>query len=147
MRSPLGNSIDQRRPTRHRFGVTPRYRQPHPQTPPVKNQCDDPRHQLASLQILRREARPRPLVLQLVEDILRIAAVPILLRDRQQIFLRERRHQHGILKQLLVLRQHHHSCQDLLSGARFRLGTDVVRGQRSPHHNHPPLLCPSLQLQ
>ena len=80
---PFGKPINQRRQARYRFGMTTPYRQSNPQSPAAKQQRDDPGHRLASLQVVRGEARPRPLVLPLVEDILCIAAVPLLLGDRQ----------------------------------------------------------------
>src|SRR5271155_24176 len=62
-------------------------RQTHKKGPPVVDQGDDACHDLAALQIVSREARPSPLVLQLVEVILRIAPVPVVLGQCQYLIL------------------------------------------------------------
>src|ERR1017187_4827676 len=69
--------------------------QPHEDRPPVVDQGDDPPHDLAALPVLCREACPPPLVLQLVEVVLRIAPVPVVLRHGPHL-VRQRGHQHRV---------------------------------------------------
>ena len=76
-----GDAVQCQRPRRNRFGVLVRDSQPHEDRPPVVDQGDDPSHDLAALPVLCREAGPPPLILQLIEVILRVAPVPVVLRD------------------------------------------------------------------
>src|ERR1035437_2709447 len=78
------------------FGVFLRNSQAHEDRPPVVDQGDDPPHDLAALPVLCREACPPPLVLQLVEVVLRIAPVPVVLRHGPHL-VRQRGHQHCVL--------------------------------------------------
>src|ERR1700693_4353727 len=78
------------------FSVFFRDSQPHENRPPVVDQGDNPPHDLAALPVLCREACPSPLVLQFIEVVLRIAPVPIVLRDAPH-FVRQRGHQYRVL--------------------------------------------------
>lgn len=61
------------------FGVG----QAHKQTPPVVDQRHGTRRQLATMQIVRGEAAPAPLVLELVEGVLGVGAVAVELAERE----------------------------------------------------------------
>ena len=71
------------------------------QRPPIVGQRHDAGHQPAACQIVRREAAPTPLVLQLVEGVLAIATIAIELAQRDDLGLR-RRHQRAVLPQLPI---------------------------------------------
>jgi len=55
------------------------------------DQRDQPGHVLAALQVPRGEAAPAPLVLQLVEAVLRVRPVPVELGDRANLKIERRR--------------------------------------------------------
>jgi hypothetical protein len=76
--------------------------QPHEQVPPVEEQCDEARHQAATLEIAGREAAPAPLILQRVEDVPTIGAVAIELADGKNLAV-ERGHQNGVFPDLAAI--------------------------------------------
>src|ERR1017187_4837168 len=81
-----GPAADQLFPSRRGLPlVLFRNRQARKQGPPVVDQGDDARHDLAALQIVSGEAAPAPLVLQLVKVILRVGPVPVVLAQRQDL--------------------------------------------------------------
>ena len=88
--------MQQQGSTRGRLRVPVRDGQPGEQTPPVVDQRHDPGQDLTALVILRREPRPAPLVLQLVEYVLRLGPIPVQLRHTQYVLF-QRRDQHRIL--------------------------------------------------
>ncbi len=63
---------------------------------PVVNQRHDAGHQVASLQILRREPGPAPLIFQLVKRVLGTGAIPVALGYGEEIPLLPTGHQHGM---------------------------------------------------
>src|ERR1700719_3908020 len=64
VRGLFTNRVQQQRAAGDGFGVFFRNRQTCEQRPPVVDQCDEARHDLAALQIVSGEAGPAPLVLQ-----------------------------------------------------------------------------------
>src|SRR5574344_1320128 len=88
-----------------------------------------PRHRLAGLEPLRREARPAPLVPELVEVVLAVAAVAVELRERRRIHRGVVRHEDAVvpLATLPVLRELEHLLLRLLLRLR-----PVGRGQELP---------------
>ena len=69
------------------FAVRVGIREPHEDVPEVGDDRDEPRHRLAGLELLRREARPAPLVLELVEVVLAVPSVSVELGERGQVQL------------------------------------------------------------
>ena len=63
-----------RRPSDDRLAARGRLRQSAEHIPPVGDDGDQPRHRPAALQFLRGESGPTPLVLELVEVALAVAA-------------------------------------------------------------------------
>ena len=94
-------------------------RQPREDVPPVGHDRDEARHRLAALDRLRREPRPAPLVLELVEVVLAVAAVPVELRKRGRVHRLVVRHEDAVvpLAAVLVLCE----LEDLLAGYLLRL--------------------------
>ena len=105
-----GNPEQQKRPAGDRLAVVIGIGQAHKQAPPVVGQRDQTGHVLAALQVARREAAPAPLVLQLVEAVLRVSPVPVELGDRTDLKI-ERRRQNRELPRL---------------GARLRVGPEQI---------------------
>ena len=85
------NPVQQERPAGDRLAVVIGIRQPHEQAPPVVDERDQPRHVLAAFQVPRGEAAPAPLVLQLVEAVLRVSPVPVELGERTDLKIERRR--------------------------------------------------------
>lgn len=83
-------------PAGHRFKAGFRIGQAHEQAPPVVDQCHRACRQLAAVQVMGGEATPAPLVLELVEGVLRIGPIPVELAQRED-FVIEVGDQHGVL--------------------------------------------------
>ena len=66
------------------------------QTPPVVDQRHPSCRQLATVQVVRGEAAPAPLVLQLIERVLGIRAIPVELAQAENLIVGVG-HQHGVL--------------------------------------------------
>jgi len=81
------DGVQQKRSGGNCFGTFVGIRQPREQTPPVVNQGDEQSHHLAARVIVRREAEPAPLVLQLVKIVLRVASVAVVLGQRENLIL------------------------------------------------------------
>src|SRR5437660_1334168 len=75
--------MQRQRPRGNGFRVLVRDSQPHENRPPVVDQGRDARHHLAALPVVRGEACPSPLILQLVKIVFRVPAVPIMLLPPQ----------------------------------------------------------------
>ena len=86
-----GNPVKQKRPAGDRLAVVIGVRQAHEQAPPVVDERDQPRHVLAAFQVARGEAAPAPLVLQLVEGVLRVRPIPVELGNRSDLQIQRRR--------------------------------------------------------
>src|SRR5258708_40007269 len=71
----------------NRLSVFVRDSQPHVDRPPVVDECGDACHCLASVPVVSGETCPSPLVLQLIEVVFRVPAVPVVLRDRPHLVL------------------------------------------------------------
>jgi len=72
----------QRQPTGgDRLSMSIRECQPHEDRPPVVDEGCDASHDLAAFPVVCGEAGPTPLVFQLVEVVLRVPAIPVVLRD------------------------------------------------------------------
>ena len=85
------NPVKKKRPAGARLAVVIGIGQAHEQTPPIVDQRDQSRHVLAALQVPRGEAAHAPLVLQLVEAVLRVRPVPVELGDRANLKIKRRR--------------------------------------------------------
>src|ERR1700726_1053869 len=70
-----GDRLHQQRTAGNRLGPVIGVSQTDEQAPPIEDQRDAASEQPATLQVVRREATPAPLVLQFVERILAIAAI------------------------------------------------------------------------
>ena len=92
---PLRDAVQQQGPRRDRRGMLVCHHQPRKQPPPVVDQRLRAHQHPTALPILRREARPTPLVLQLVKVVLRVGPVAVVLCQRRYLFV-ERSHQHRI---------------------------------------------------
>ena len=77
MAHPLGDGVQQQRSARDRLSVTIRLGQAREDVPPIIKQRHEAGRQTTARQVMSDEAAPAPLVLQLVENILSIAAVAI----------------------------------------------------------------------
>src|SRR5260370_16614373 len=75
--------------------------QAHEQAPPVEDQRDAASEQPATLQVMRCEATPAPLVLQFVEHILAIAAIAVQLAQREELVV-QRGHQRSVFPYLPI---------------------------------------------
>ena len=78
-----------------------RFGQTNEDVPPIVEQRDEARGEAAARQIMRREAAPTPLVLQFVENILRVAAIAIELAKAGEV-LDERGGQNAILMDVIA---------------------------------------------
>lgn len=74
-------------PRGDRLAVSGRIRQSAEHVPPVGDDGDQPRHGPAGLELVRGEAGPAPLVLELVEVVLAVAPVAVELRQGHRIHL------------------------------------------------------------
>src|ERR1700757_2099428 len=72
-----GNRLEQQRPAGDDFTMLIRIGQPEKQAPPVVDQRHVGGQQAATSQILRCEATPAPVVLQLIKRVLAIRSVPV----------------------------------------------------------------------
>src|SRR5437588_12854214 len=86
---------EQERPAGYRLTMMLRIGEAHEQAPPVVDQRHTARQQPATFEIMRGEAAPAPLVLQLVERILAVCPIAIQLTERQDLAV-ERGHQRGV---------------------------------------------------
>ena len=91
-----GDAMQQERPTGDRLEVLVGLGKPHEQRPPVVDKRHEPCHQSAARQVLRGEAAPAPLILQLVEGVFGISPIAIELSKGEDL-VRSRGDQHGIL--------------------------------------------------
>jgi len=73
----------------------------HEQAPPVVDQRHTARQQPAAFEIMRGEAAPAPLVLQLVERVLAVCPIAIQLTEGQDLAV-ERGHQRGVFPDLPI---------------------------------------------
>src|SRR5512133_588932 len=73
----------------------------HEQAPPIVDQRHTARQQPAAFEIMRGEATPAPLVLQLIERVLAICPIAIQLTERQDLAV-ERGHQPGVFPDLPI---------------------------------------------
>ncbi len=80
-----GDSLQGQWSRSDRLGMLVRDFQPHEDRSTVVDQSRNSGHELAALLILRSESTPTPLVLQFVEVVLRIRAVPVMLRNTEHL--------------------------------------------------------------
>src|SRR5438477_10169459 len=69
----------------------------HEQAPPIVDQRHTARQQPAAFEIMRGEAAPTPLVLQLVERVLAVCPIAVQLTERQDLAV-ERGHQRSVFR-------------------------------------------------
>ena len=81
------NRLQQQWAAGDRLAVMVRISQTHEEVPPVEDEGDDTCHDPAARHVVGGEAAPAPMVLQLVEAVLTIAAVAIELTDGQNLGL------------------------------------------------------------
>src|ERR1035438_6027325 len=140
-------AVQRQRSRSYGLSVLVRDSQTHIDRPPVVDERRDTRHHLASLPVVGGETGPCPLVLQLVEVVFRVPAVPVVLRDSPHLVL-QRGHQHGVLIQYAPIRRFG-QIQGQLFG-RLLFGLLLLRdsfAQWSSQHHYAPFLGPSAQLQ
>ena len=77
MAAPLRDGGKQQRPAGDRFQMFVRFGEAHEQVPPVVDERDEARHELAAGQIAGGKASPAPLVLQFIEGIFAIGAIAV----------------------------------------------------------------------
>ena len=135
------NPVQKKRPAGDRLAVVIGVRQTHEQAPPVVDQANQAGHVLAALQILRREAAPAPLVLQLVEAVLRVRTVPIELRHRQHLQI-ERGRQN---RELPDARARLRVCPEQIALAVIAPRQRHRPGKPPAQHNHATRTAPALQ--
>src|SRR5437763_7673299 len=92
---------EQERPAGYRLTMMLRIGEAHEQAPPVVDQRYTARQQPAAFEIMRGEAAPAPLVLQLVKRILAVGPIAIQLTERQDLAV-ERGHQRGVFPDLPI---------------------------------------------
>src|ERR1700730_10479911 len=116
----------------------------HKQAPPVVDQRHTARQQPAAFEIMRGEAAPTPLVLQLVERVLAVCPIAIQLTEGQDLAV-ERGHQRGVFPDLPI-RPDPGKAEPRLSG-----GAVIDDRQRTlqltPPQNYPPPPAPTLHPQ
>src|SRR5260370_37886894 len=78
-----------------------RSREEQEQAPPVVDQRQNARQQTAAFEIMRGEAAPTPLVLQLVERVLAVCPIAVQLTERQDLAV-ERGHQCSVFPDLPI---------------------------------------------
>jgi hypothetical protein len=96
MPSQAGDTGEQHRAAGDRLQASLRVCQTDRPTPPVVNQCHRPCREVAAIQVLRDVAAPTPLILQFVEAVLAIGAIPVQLANGFKAVVRVG-HQDGIL--------------------------------------------------
>src|SRR5208337_5212214 len=101
MAHPFGDGVQQQRSARDRLSVTIRLGQAREDVPPIIKQRHQAGRRTTARQVMRDEAAPAPLVLQLVENILSVAAVAVELAKAFQ-GLAERRGENLIFPHLLA---------------------------------------------
>ena len=72
------------------------------QIPPIEDQRDAARHQLTTLEVMRREAAPAPMVLQFVKAVFTIGAIAVELANSENLTA-QRRDQNGVLPNLATI--------------------------------------------
>ena len=118
--------------------------QPREQVPPVVDEGDDAGGETAAREVLRGEAAPAPLVLQLVERVLAVGAVAIELAEADDLGI-ERGHQGGVLVRLARLQRRRKRQQRPVGiGEAHRL---AVAFDPSAHQHDPARPRPARQLQ
>jgi hypothetical protein len=125
------------------FGVG----QAHEQTPPVVDQRHRARRQLAAMQVVRGEAAPAPLVLELVEGVLRVGPVAVELAERED-FVVQVGDQHGVLvagDALAALAVGLDEAQQLLTVV--LAGRRASRPAGAAQHDHTTLVLPAGECQ
>ena len=83
----LGDRMEQKRAAGDRLQMFIRMGQTHKERPPIVDQGNDPRHEAASLNILRGVPTPAPLILQLIKDVLGVRSITVVLRDGENLVL------------------------------------------------------------
>lgn len=91
MLCPRSDRVQQQWPAGDGFQMPVGLGQSRENVPPVVNKRDEPRAEAAPRQIVRGEPAPAPLVLQLVENILVVAAIPVQLAETFDRRLQRRR--------------------------------------------------------
>src|SRR5260370_35346891 len=109
------------------------------QAPPVVDQRHTARQQPAAFEIMRGEAAPAPLVLQLVERVLAVGPIAIQLTERQDLAV-ERGHQRGVFPDLPI-RPDLAKAEPRLSGAAV-IDDRQRTFQLSPRLTDPPERAP-----
>ena len=112
-------------------------------TPPVVDECHRTRRQLATVQIVRGEAIPAPLILELVERILRVGSIPVELAEREDLVL-EIGDQHRVLvarDALAALAVGFDEAQQLLPVV--LLGKEHLALQGAAQHEHAARVLPA----
>src|SRR5207245_3736108 len=92
---------EQQSPTGYRLTMMLRIGEAHKHAPPVVDQRHTARQQPAAFEIMRGEAAPTPLVLQLVERVLAVCPIAVQLTERQDLAA-ERGHQRGVFPDLPI---------------------------------------------
>ena len=94
--SSAGNPVQQKRSAGDRLAVAIGVRQSHEKAPPPIGVLGRPGHVVAALQVPYGEVAPDPLVLKLVQAILRVRPVPVKLGDRADLEVQRRRKNHKL---------------------------------------------------
>src|SRR5437868_14685921 len=137
-------SGEQERPAGYRLTMMLRIGEAHEQAPPVVDQRYTARQQPAAFEIMRGEAAPAPLVLQLVERILAVGPIAIQLTERQDLAA-ERGHQRGV-PPALPIRPDRGKAEPRLTGVAV-IDDRQRTFQLAPQQNDPPLPAPTFQPQ
>src|SRR5207253_2226497 len=135
---------EQERPAGYRLTMMLRIGEAQEQAPPVVDQRYTARQQPAAFEIMRGEAAPAPLVLQLVKRILAVGPIAIQLTERQDLAV-ERGHQRGVFPDLPI-RPDLGKAEPRLSGVTV-IDDRQRTFQLAPQQNDPPLPAPTFQPQ
>src|SRR5271157_2350360 len=142
MPHPRGDGMQEQWPAGDGLHMPVRLDQPNEDAPPVVKQRDHARGEPATSKVLRDEAAPAPLVLQLVENILAIAAIAIQLAKTRELLV-ERSGENGIFVDFGVR-------ADFDERKRL-LAQRLVRGHRQgslhapPQYDHAALPAPTIE--
>src|SRR5260370_18424977 len=137
-------SGEQERQAGYRLTMMLRIGQAHEQAPPVVDQRHTARQQPAAFEIMRGEAAPTPLVLQLVERVLAVCPIAVQLTERHDLAV-ERGHQCSVFPDLPV-RPDLGKAEPLLSGVAV-IDNRQRTFQLTPQQNDPPRPAPTFHPQ
>src|SRR5260370_14245099 len=116
----------------------------HEQAPPVVDQRHPARKKPAAFEIMRGEAAPTPLVLQLVERVLAVSPIAVQLTERQDLAV-ERGHQCSVFPDLPI-RPDFGKAEPRLNGVAV-IDNRQRTFQLTPQQNDPPASAPTFQPQ